>query len=352
MRIYTELSLGKTDPGLRQPEKPYDMAKAGEHAALIEGLGFDGVVAVETKDDPFMLLTLAAQASRRLALASAVAMAFPRAPYVMAMTAWRLQQLSRGRFTLGLGSQVKGHIVRRFGLDFSPVGPWMRDYIGAVRAIWDCWQNRTKLEFRSDHYQLDLMVPLFDPGPIEWPRIPIHLAAVNRYMCRVAGEVADGLRPHPVCTPRYIKDVMLPAAADGAARAGRDAGALEVAMKPLVATGPDDRTLAERTENVRARIAFYASTPAYRPCFEMWGLGDLAGHLSTLSRQQRWQEMPALVDDQMLDTFAVVGRHDEIAAKLVERYGGLLDQVGFSTVVESEEDAEALRKMIRTVQAG
>ena len=196
------------------------------------------------------------------------------------------------------------------------------------------------------------MVPLFDPGPVEWPEIPIHLAAVNRYMCRVAGEVADGLRPHPMCTPRYIKEVMLPAAADGAARAGRDAGALEVAMKPLVATAPDDETLAKRVEDVRARVAFYASTPAYRPCLEMWGLGDLARHMSTLSREQRWEEMPALVDDEMLNTFAVIGRHDEIADKLVEHFGGILDQIGFSPAVESEEDAGAVRAMIRTVQAG
>ena len=195
MRIYTELNLGKTDPGLREPEYPYDITKAAQHAALIEKLGFDGVVAVETKDDPFMLLTLAAPATEKLQLATSVAMAFPRAPFVMAMTAWSLQRLSRGRFTLGLGSQVKGHIVRRFGLEFSPVGPWMRDYINAVRAIWNCWQNRTPLDYQGERYKLNLMVPLFDPGPLQWPNIPIHLAAVNPYMCRVAGEVADGVRP-------------------------------------------------------------------------------------------------------------------------------------------------------------
>ena len=351
MRIYSELILGKTDPGLREPEKSYDIAKAAEHAALIERLGFDGIVATDTKDDPFMLLTLAAQATEKIDLATSVAIAFPRAPFVTAMTAWSLQRLSRGRFTLGLGSQVKGHLVRRFGLEVSPLGPWMRDYIGAVRALWACWQERGKLDYQSERYKLDLMVPLFDPGPIEWPQVAVHLAAVNRYMCRVAGEIADGLRPHPMCTPRYISEVMLPAAADGAERAGRDVGQLELALKPLVATGGDDETLAKRTEDVRARVAFYASTPAYRPCFEIWGLGDLAKHLSTLSRAQRWEEMPELIDDEMLNTFAVVGRHGEIADKLVARYGGVLDQLGFSTVVESEADAEALRAMIRTVQA-
>ncbi len=351
MHIYTELILGKTDPGLREPEKSYDITKACDHAALIEQLGFDGVVATETKDDPFMLLTLAAQATERLALSTSVAIAFPRAPAVTAMSAWGLQRLSKGRFALGLGSQVKGHITRRYGLDFSPLGPWMRDYIGAVRAIWASWQNRTKLDYQSDRYKLNLMVPLFDPGPIDWPDIPVHLAAVNTYMCRVAGEVADGLRPHPMCTPRYIEEVMLPAAADGAARSGREVGALELALKPLVATGPDEETLVNRIADVRARVAFYASTPAYRPCFDIWGLGDLADHLSTLSRAQKWEEMPSLVDDEMLNTFAVVGAYDEIAGKLVERYAGVLDQVGFSIPVDDEEDAAAMVDMIRQVQS-
>jgi len=196
------------------------------------------------------------------------------------------------------------------------------------------------------------MVPLFEPGAMEWPDVPIHLAAVNRYMCRVAGETADGLRPHPMCTPRYITEVMLPAAADGAARAGRDVNSLEIAMKPLVATGPDEETLAKRIEDVRARIAFYASTPAYRPCFEIWGLDALTHDLSALSRAQRWVEMPALIDDEMLNIFAVVGSHKEVADILVDRLAGILDQVGFSTTVENQDDAETLRAMIKTVQAG
>ena len=351
MRIYTELILGKTDPGLREPEKTYDITKATEHAALAESLGFDGIVATETKDDPFILLTLAAEATERIGLASSVAIAFPRAPYVTAMAAWSLQRLSRGRFTLGLGSQVKGHIVRRFGLEFSPMGPWMRDYVGAVRAIWDCWQNGTRLDYQSDRYNLNLVVPLFDPGPIDWPDIPIHLAGVNRYMCRIAGEMADGLRPHPMCTPKYINEVMLDAFADGAGRTGRDARPRCIAMKPLVATGPDDETLAKRTEDVRARVAFYASTPAYRPCFDIWGLGDLADRLSELSRAQRWDDMPGMVDDEMLNTFAVVGGYDEIADKLVERFSGTLDEVGFSIEVHDEDEAAMLKEMVGTVQS-
>ncbi|MDP6342155.1 MAG: TIGR03617 family F420-dependent LLM class oxidoreductase [Alphaproteobacteria bacterium] len=352
MRIYTELSLGKTDPGLREPDLPYEIGKAPEHAALVESLGFDGVVAVETKDDPFMLMALAATTTDRLQLATSVAIAFPRAPFITAMSAWRLQILSRGRFTLGLGPQVRGHLIRRYGLEVSPIGPWMRDYIGAVRALWDCWQNGGKLDYQSDRYKLDLTVPLFDPGPSDWPDVPIHLAAVNTYMCRVAGEVADGLRPHPICTPRYINEVMKPAVADGAEQAGRDVGEMAVAMKPLVATAPDEETLQARIRDVRARVAFYASTPAYRPAFTIWGLEDLSQHLAGLSRDQKWEEMPPLITDDILNTYAVVGTHDEIAGKILDRYAGVVTDVGFSIVVEDEADEEKLKDMVKRVQNG
>lgn len=351
MKVHTELLLGKTDPGLREPDVPFDITKAAGNAAQIESLGFDGVIATETKDDPFLLLALAAHATQRLEIATSVAIAFPRAPAVSAMSAWRLQALSRGRFTLGLGSQVNAHIVRRFGLQSSPLGPWMRDYVGAVRAIWDCWQNGTSLNFESEHYRLDLMVPLFDPGPIEFPGIPIHLAALNTYMCRVAGEVADGLRPHPVCTPRYIKEVMQPAVAKGAARAGRDPNQMVVAMRPLIAAAPDEESLHNKIRDIRARIAFYASTPAYRPAFDFWGLNGLVRGLSVLAREQRWEEMPEQIDDDVLNTFAVVGTYDELADKIVERFSGVLTHVGFSIPVETEEHAELLSGILKRIQS-
>lgn len=352
MRIYSELILGKTDPGLRAPEKTFDLAKARDYAAVIEDLGFDAVVATETKNDPYVLLTLAASATQRIGIWSGVAIAFPRAPAVTAMAAWDIHRLSQGRLTLGLGTQVRAHLIRRFGLDAHAIGPWMRDYVGAVRAIWRTWQTGEKLDYQSESYKLDLMVPLFDPGPLETPPPPIHIAAVNKYMCRVAGEVGDGLRPHPMCTPKYIQEVMLPAAADGAARAGRDDVRLEVGLKPLVATGPDEETLVRRIADVRARVAFYASTPAYRPCFEIWGYGDLCRELSTLSRAQNWDEMPKLVDDEMLNIFAVVGDYKSVAGKIVDRYAGVLDNVGFSIEVNSEDDAETLKTMVKEVQAG
>ena len=252
MKVETLLPLGKVDPGLRAAETPLDIKSVASDAALVESLGYDGLVVEETKDDPFLVAALAAQATSTLKLGTAVAIAFARSPTVTALSAWTLQKLSRGRFTLGLGPQVKGHIERRYSVPWSPAGPWMRDYVGAVRAVWQAWQNSTDLAFKSDHYNLSLMVPLFDAGPIDHPDIPIHLAAVNPVMCRVAGEVADGLRPHPVCTRKYIEEVMLPQAHEGAARAGRPMEDFAVAMKPLVATAPDEETLQAMVEDVRA----------------------------------------------------------------------------------------------------
>lgn len=346
MEIETLLPLGKTDPGLRQTETPLDIRRVAADARLVEGLGYDGLVVEETKDDPYVVMALAAQATTRIRLSTAVAMAFPRSPTVTALSAWTLQKLSGGRFTLGLGSQVKGHIERRYGLRWSPPGPWMREYVTAVRAVWDCWQRGVPLDVRGDHYRINLMVPLFNPGPIEHPDIPIHLAAVNRVMCRIAGEVADGMRPHPVCTPAYIRDVMLPAVAEGAARAGRDRRRVTVAMKPLVATGADAAALARKIVDVRARVAFYASTPAYRAAFAAHGLGDLADDLAALSKQQRWEAMPGRIADDVLHLYATVGTYDEIGRRLGDRYGGLVDRIEFSIPAGSPAERDRLAALI------
>jgi probable F420-dependent oxidoreductase len=349
--LETLLPLGKVDPGLRAPETPLDLSAIARDARLLEEVGYTGLVVEETKDDPFVLLALAAQATTRLKLATSVAIAFPRSPAVTAMSAWTLQKLSRGRFTLGLGTQVKAHIERRYGLPWSPAGPWMRDYVGAVRAFWDCWQNGTPLRIAGPHYKIDLMVPLFNPGPIEHPAIPIQLAAVNETMCRITGEVADGLRPHPVCTPSYIAEVMLPAVRAGAARTGRSLDRFEVCMKPLVATAANEQELAAKVRDVRARIAFYASTPQYRAAFAHHGLGELADRLRLLSRAQRWEEMPQHITDEVLHTYVTVGTYDEIAAKLCDRYGGVVTHCEFSIPVNAAADRRRLGELARTIQA-
>jgi probable F420-dependent oxidoreductase len=350
MRLETLLPLGKVDPGLRAPEVPLDLHSVARDAALLEELGYTGLVVEETKDDPYVLMALAAQSTRTLRLGTSVAMAFPRSPTITAMSAWTLAKLSHGRFVLGLGPQVKAHIERRFGLAWSPVGPWMREYVHAVRAVWDHWQTGAPLDIRGPHYNINLMVPLFNPGPIEHPGIPIHLAAVNAVMCRMAGEVAEGIRLHPVCTPSYIEKVMLPAVREGAAKAGRSLAGFATCMKPLVATAATEAELVPKIRDTRARISFYASTPQYRAAFDHLGLGDLADRLKLLSRAQKWEEMPQHIDDEVLNTFVTIGTYDEIGRKLTERFGNCVTDIEFSIAVKTPQDKERLGALAREIQ--
>lgn len=346
MMTETLLPLGKLDPGLRSPDVPLDLATLPASAALVEDLGYGALVAEETKNDPYQVLALASAATSTLGLGTSVAMAFPRSPTVTAMSAWTLQQHSGGRFVLGLGSQVRGHVRRRFGMDWHPPAPWMRDYVQAVRAVWRCWQTGEPLDYRGDHYRLDLMVPLFDPGPIENPDIPIHIAAINPNMCAVAGEVADGVRLHPVCSPAYVAETMLPALERGADRSGRPVGEIELCMKPLVATAPDSASLDRVSRTVRERVGFYLSTPAYRPAFAVHGWDDLAEQATAASRGQRWDELAGLVHDEMFHTIAVVGTHDTIGEQLAARYDGLIDRIEFSIPVTAPGDSETLQDIL------
>lgn len=350
MLVESLLPLGKLDPGLREPDTPLDIRAFAAGARLAEEVGVDAVLVEETKDDPYQLLALGAAATSTIGIGTSVAMAFPRSPTITAMSAWSLQKLSNGRFVLGLGTQVRAHVQRRYGMTWSAPAPWMRDYVGAVRAVWQAWQTGERLRYESEHYTLDLMVPLFDPGPIEHPDIPIHVAAIGPNMCAVAGEVADGVRLHPVCTPRFIDEAVLPAVEQGAHRAGRPTGAVEICMKPLIGTAPDRDALARVAETVRARVAFYLSTPSYRRAFEIHGWGDIAIAASELARRRRWEELPGLVDDEMLHTVATVGTYDEIAGKLRERYRGRVDRIEFSIPVRSQDDAERFRAILDDVR--
>ncbi len=351
MIVESLLPLGKLDPGLREPDTPLHIGEFAAGAALAESVGLDAVLVEETKDDPFQLLALGASTTERIQLGTSVAMAFPRSPTITAMSAWSLQKLSQGRFVLGLGTQVRAHIQRRYGFEWSAPAPWTRDYVNAMRAVWDCWQNGTPLDFESEHYNLNLMVPLFNPGPIDHPKIPVHIAAIGPHMCAVAGEVADGVRLHPVCTPRFIDEEVLPNVARGAARSNRDVDEVEICMKPLIGTAPDTDALERVIRTVRARVAFYLSTPSYRRTFELHGWGDIAREASTLSRENRWEELPGLVDDEMLHTVATVGTYAEIGAKLRERYVGRVDRIEFSIPVHNDHDAEVFRSILDEVRS-
>jgi probable F420-dependent oxidoreductase len=350
VRVETLLPLGKVDPGLRTPETPFDITTIDQQARLVEELGYDRLVFEETKDDPFVVLAAAARATTTLRLGTSVSIAFARSPTSMALTAWSMQRLSGGRFALGLGSQVRGHIERRYGLGWRPPAPWMRDYVLAMRAVWRTWQERVPLAVDNEHYRLSLMVPLFDAGPIHDPDIPVLLAAVNPMMCAVAGEVADGLRPHPVCTPSYIAGVMLPAVRKGADRSGRSLAGFTVNMKPLVATARDEARLAPKVRDARARIAFYASTPRYRAAFEHVGLGTLADEAKALSKAQRWEELSQMIDDETLERFVTIGTYDDIGTRLQERFGSVVTHCEFSVAVADDQDREALAAMVAELQ--
>jgi probable F420-dependent oxidoreductase len=352
MRVETHLPLGKIDPGLRPAEMTVDLPSFGAQAALVERLGFDGLALTETKEDPFIALAVAAERTERIRLTTAVAIAFPRSPTAMAMTAWTMARLSRGRFVLGLGTQVKGHIERRYGMAWSAPGPWIREYVQAVRAVWRTWQEGVPLDHHGEHYDLTLMNPLFDPGPIEHPDVPVHLAAVRPAMARIGGEVADGVRPHPICTRAYLEDVLRPAVDRGALGAGRDPAAIEVVASPLIVTAPTAAELEKKVSDVRARISFYASTRTYRPVFSHHGWDEVAEELSTLSRAQRWDEMERLISDEMVQAIAVVGTYDEIAERVWRRYQGVCSAVEFSLPVAGPADHERLAEAVAAVQRG
>jgi probable F420-dependent oxidoreductase len=351
MKVETLLPVGKLDPGLREVSMRLDLATVSTLAREVEELGYDGLVSGETKNDPFLPLALGAMSTSRLRLTTAVAIAFPRSPTVTAMMAWDIQAMSKGRFVLGLGTQVKGHIQRRYGIAWAPPRARLREYIGALRAVWNCWQNRTPLNFAGKHYNLSLMVPLFDPGPIEHPNIPIQLAAVNAGMCRLAGELCQGIRPHPICTPKYIAEVMVPAVQQGAAKAGRELGQFDVVPSPLIATAPTKALLEERIRDVRARVAFYASTRSYRAVFEHHGWGDLVQELHRYSVEKRWEEMPRRINDEVLDTIAVIGTYDQIAAALKQRYGSVATRIEFGIPLQGPPDHQALAAAIRELHA-
>ena len=345
------MPLGKLDPGLREPDTPLHIGEFGSGAKQAQDIGYDAVLVEDTKDDPYQLLALGAAATSTVELGTSVAMAFPRSPTVTAMSAWSLQKLSEGRFVLGLGSQVRGHIRRRFGMEWHAPAPWMRDYVGALRAVWDHWQNETPLDYKSDRYNINLMVPLFNPGPIASPNIPIHIAAIGPNMCAVAGEVADGVRLHPICTERFIAERVKPALAKGAERVGREVSEVEVCMKALIGTAPDAESLAKVTRTVRARVAFYLSTPAYKRVFELHDWGELADQAAALSKAQRWEDLAAMVPEEVLHTVATIGPHDTIASQLRERYAQSVDRLEFSIPVKNAADADILTGLIQDVRS-
>jgi probable F420-dependent oxidoreductase len=328
---------------------PNDNLRAAQAAAIAaEAAGFDGVVALENAHGPVPPLSVAAIATDRVQLGTAVAIAFPRSPTITAHFAWDLHKASGGRFYLGLGSQVKGHNERRYGIPWTPPAPRMRDYIGAVRAVWQAWETKEPLNYHSEHYTLTLTTPNFSPKPTGLARIPVAMSAVGPAMLRLAGRVADGVRLHPFSTWRYLEEESLARIGEGLERAGRERSEIEVISGAFLATGADDEAVAKMREYVRFRIAFYCSTRAYWNVLHLHGMEDLGLKLRPYPAEGRWDEMAALIPDDVLELFAIVGRHDELAGKIAAKYQGLADTL--SLFIPTDTAPGPLGEVLQDIQ--
>lgn len=303
-------------------------------AKAAEEIGFDALWTQETQHDPFLPCALIAEHTDKLNFGTAIAVSFARSPANLAYTAWDLAAQSGGRFILGLGTQVKAHIERRFGMPWpeSPVGK-LREQIQVIRAFWDCWQNGTKLNFRGEYYKATLMSPFFNPGAIENPNIPIYIAGVNTGLAKLAGELCEGFHAHPFHSPRYLRDVILPAIHEGTKNGTRSTQHVIVSVTAFVATSPEEEGFA------RMQIAFYASTPSYRAVMDLHGWGDVAEKLSGFAAKGEWAEMPMLITDEMLDEFCLRTTTDNLTSDLKARYDGLADRLTLYTpFVPGEKD--------------
>jgi probable F420-dependent oxidoreductase len=296
-------------------------------AAAAEEMGFDGIWIGETKHDSLLLCALAAEHTHRLKVGTAITLAFTRSPMALAYAAWDVQEIAGGRFILGLGSQVKGHLQRRFSVEWVPPMPKMREVIQALRAIWTAWQSGEPLSFHGRFYRLDLMTPFFDPGPIEHPDIPIYLAAVNRGMARLAGELCQGIHVHPLHTTRYIREVLKPAVEEGARKAGRRPEDVTFAASSFVALGHNREEMEMSRRAVAQQVAFYSSTRTYRAVLDLHGWGSLGDRLHRLSVEGRWDEMHSELPVELLEEFVVDATYDELPGALKSKYGDLLDRV-------------------------
>jgi probable F420-dependent oxidoreductase len=320
-----------------------DPADAGPAAKQLEEAGYAGGFSFEGRHDPFLPLAFAAQQTERLELMPAIAIAFARNPMLLANIAYDLQLLSKGRFTLGLGTQIKPHIERRFSMTWSRPAARMREFVLAIRAIWDRWQNGTRLDFRGEFYNHTLMTPVFDPGPNPHGLPPIFCAGVGPRMTEVAGEVADGFFVHPFHTAEFVQQTTLPSLERGFAKVGRSRSDFEISCQLILVTGNDEEQFLASKNGARAQISFYGSTPAYRPVLECLGVGELQDELNRLSKEGKWLEMAGQIDDDLLEQIAVVAPRDEVAAKIKQRCGDFADRV---SLVSHFSDPDLLEDVV------
>ncbi len=335
------------DAGMRD----YDLRTVPEYARKVEAIGYHCLWTSETQHDPFLPLAVALTTTSSLKMGTSIAVAFPRSPMVIAYTAWDIQRASSGRFILGLGSQVRAHNQRRFSVKFESPGPKLREVVLALRAIWECWQQGTPLRFRGKFYNFDLMTPFFNPGPIEHPKIPVFIAGVNHYMCRMAGEVCDGLHVHPFHTPKYLREYVHPAVEEGLRASGRSRQDFSHATASFVVLGDTQRERAQNAEAVRQQIAFYASTRTYEPVLAAHGWEGIVPELHQKSLDGDWKAMARLITDEMLDAIAVSGTYESVGTKLRERYAGLVDRITLYQPYESLVDESRCAALVRQFKA-
>jgi probable F420-dependent oxidoreductase len=330
----------KVDAGL-----PMQLERVPEAARKLEALGYDGVHTAETNHDPFFPLLLAAEHTARLEIITSIAVALARSPMVLANIGHDLNAYSKGRLTIGLGSQIKPHITKRFSMPWGAPAAQMRELILAMRAIWANWYEKKPLQFVGKYYTHTLMTPAFTPENTEYGAPKVILAAVGPRMTEVAGEVADGMIIHPFSTLQFIKSVTLPAIERGLAKAGKTRKQFEITYSNFVVTGATEEEFAKNKRAACERIAFYGSTPAYRDVLDSIGVGELQGELNTMSKQGRWKEMGGLIDDRMLNEFAVVGEPQTIAKEIKKRYGAFVDRTSASFAPDPETQRRAIAEL-------
>lgn len=328
-----------------------DFTEVGSHAQRMEEMGFDAAWTFEAGQDAFTPLTLAAAATQNIHLGTNIAVAFGRSPFSMAQVAWDIQRLSRGRLHLGLGTQVRAHIERRFSMPFDQPARRISDYVRCMKAIFDNFQNGTKPDYRGEFYQFTLNNPFFNPGPNDHAEIPIYLAGVNPRMCRAAGEVADGFHNHPIHTVGYIKDVVKPAIDEGAKTRGLTVDDIKIQTMVLIASGDTQAEIDKAVEDIRRQIGFYGSTPNYRGVLDHMGYGGLGKELSALMRAGDMDAMTAKITDSMVDQVAVIGKLDEVGPIVRSRYEGVLDRVAYYYPIPGDQPIDKWRAFTDAVKA-
>jgi probable F420-dependent oxidoreductase len=331
--------------------RPRQLQDFPAQAQRAESLGFDGITLLELTVPPTLSAVACAMSTTNLDILTGVFVAFPRSPMATAYDAWSIQSLSGGRLKLGLGSQIKTHLRRRWSTEVLPVIPRMREYIESMRAIWDCWQNGSRLQYAGEHYQFSLMIPYYDPGPIEHPQIPIYLAAINKRMCQLTGAIAHGHLPGDPVTHKWFCEMMLPNLEIGAQSVGRTLHDIDLGNHGFIGCARGEDALQRVRTGLRERIALYASTPDYKKMLDMHGWGDKLSTFIEMAREGKWQAMGDLVTDEMIEEYAVVGTPEEIPGKLKSRFGGITQRIQLDEEWFDGLSDDDIRTLVQGIQA-